>query len=48
MLNSDEATSDPNERRTVARIERTSFSVLPRLHNPPPPGARQRLPWTVG
>jgi hypothetical protein len=43
MLNSDEATSDANERRTAAQIERTYYSVLPHLHNPRRQGARQRL-----
>jgi hypothetical protein len=28
MLNSEEATSDANERRTAARIERTYYSVF--------------------
>jgi hypothetical protein len=48
MLNSEEATSDPNERRTAARIERTYYSVLPHLHNRRRQGARQRLACAVG
>ena len=43
MLESEEATSDPNERRIAARIERTYYSVLLHLHNPRCQGARQRL-----
>ena len=48
MLNSEEATSDPNERRTAARIERTYYSVLPHLHNSCRQGRVSALPGRSG